>query len=206
MTLQDIFNKVNLKEYEFKPEILEQVDSVGGESPRSLRGQKEGEDWSYYKWLGAYCREFKPSQVIEFGGAWGTAAIIMASETDGKVYSITLDEKREWNGELTQLAFVYVKKDYPNLVKVIGDDLDLNSWPKDLDLSQTDFFFIDSLHTKAQLEAELALYKPFFKKGAIIAFDDIHLPELFPVWLDLPYEKLDVSQLHIPTGWGIVLV
>ena len=197
MTIEEIFNKVNLKGYEFKPEILEQVDSIGGESVRSLRDQKEGEDWSYYKWLGAYCREFKPKQVLELGGAWGTAAIIMASETDGKVYSITLPEEK---------AFAYVKKDYPNLIKVIGDDLDLNSWPKDLDLSQTDLFFIDTLHTKAQLEAELALYKPFFKKGAIIAFDDIHMSELFPVWLDLPFEKLDVSQLHVPTGWGLALI
>ena len=201
-----LWYQVKLDGYEFKPEILEQVDSIGGESPKSLRGQKEEEVWDYYKWLGAYCREFQPKQVVELGGAWGTAAIIMASETDGKVYSITLDEKRNWNGEFTQLAFIYAKKDYPNLIKVIGDDLDLNSWPKDLDLSQTDFWFIDTLHTMDQLTKELELYKPFFKKGAIVAFDDIHLPELFPVWLDLPFEKLDVSQLHIPTGWGIAIV
>lgn len=197
MSIEEIFNKVKLDGYEFKPEIFEQVDSIGGESPRSLRGQKIGEVWDYYKWLGAYCRKFQPRQIIELGGAWGTAAIVMASETDGKVYSITLPEEK---------AFAYVKKNYPNLTKIIGDDLNLNSWPKDLDLSQTDFWFIDSLHTEKQLKAELELYKPFFKKGAIIAFDDIHLPELFPVWLDLPYLKLDISHLHIPTGWGLAII
>lgn len=196
MTIEEVFNKVKLNGYEFKPEIFEQVDSEGGESSRSLRGQKENEIWDYYKWLGAYCREFQPAQVIELGGAWGTAAIIMTSETEGKVYSITLPEEK---------AFVYAKKDYLNLIKVIGDDLNLNSWPKDMELGVTDFWFVDSLHTEKQLKAELELYKPFFKKGAIIAFDDIHLPELFPIWLDLPYEKLDVSHLHTPTGWGLAI-
>ncbi|MEK6880423.1 MAG: hypothetical protein AABY22_12475, partial [Nanoarchaeota archaeon] len=91
--LEELFKKVKLDDYEFKPEILEQVDSVGGESSRSLRGQKQGEDWSYYKWLGAYCRKFQPAQVVELGGAWGTAAIIMASETPGIVCSVTLPEE-----------------------------------------------------------------------------------------------------------------
>lgn len=206
MTLQQVWEKVKYKDFQINDEILAQVDFVGGESGTSLRNLKAGEDWSYYNWLGAYCKQFQPKQVVELGGAWGTAAMIMASETSGKVYSITLDERHMISGKEFQTAFCYVLKRYPNLIKVIGDDLDLNSWPKDLDLSNTDFWYIDSLHTTEQLTKELELYKPFFKKGAILAFDDIHMKELYPVWVDLPYEKLDVSQLHVPTGWGLAIV
>ena len=107
-------------------------------------------------------------------------------------------------------ALTYVEKGkYSNFHPVIGDDLDLNSWPKGLDLSKTDLWFFDSLHTEDQLRKELELYKPFFKKGAIILFDDIFLPELESVWQDLeniiPVAYKTALPLHY-TGWGLVQI
>ena len=188
---QKLFESVKWQEYEIPKSVLEQVDSEGGQSVRDLRDK---ENWGYYHFLGAFCKQFKPKQVIELGGAWGTAAMVMATETNGKVYSITLDEPQ---------AFVYVKRDYPNLIKVIGDDLDLNSWPKELDLAKTDVWFIDSLHTKEQLTKELELYKPFFHKGTIVFLDDIYINiGMKEVWDSIPFPKIDLTKKCHYSGWG----
>lgn len=190
----ELFQKVNWRDYQIPQEVLDQVDSVGGQSARDLRDK---ENWGYYSFLGSFCKQYQPKQIVELGGAWGTSAMVMAQETEGKVYSITLDEPP---------AFCYIKKDYPNLVKVIGDDLTLDSWPKELDFHKTDVWFIDSLHTFEQLKAELDLYTQFFKESTILFFDDIHMDELWPIWLELPYDKYDASELHVPSGWGIAVV
>ena len=147
----------------------------------------------------------KPKQVVEFGGAMGVGDICMlnSSYKDFQLWSITLEEHG--------LEFAYVEKGkYSNFHPVIGDDLDLNSWPKGLDLSKTDLWFIDSLHTEDQLRKELELYKPFFKKGAIILFDDIYQNEgMENVWNELesflPIKEKHSLSLHWD-GFGCVQI
>ena len=85
---------------------------------------------------------------------------------------------------------------------IVGDDLDMSNW-KDIDLGKTDLLYIDSLHTEKQLRKEIELYFPFLKKGTIVCFDDIRMPELWPVWKDLPYEKIELTDPCHYTGWGI---
>src|SRR3990167_8668119 len=155
-------------------------------------GIRDVMDWGnvgYYQWLTALMKTEKPKQVVELGGAMGVSALMMLAglPKDSKLYSITLVEHG--------LEFSFIKENYQQLVKVLGDDLDLNNWPKDLDLGKTDIFFVDTLHTTDQLTKELELYKPFFKKGAILLLDDIHMAELEPVWNSLTYDKYD-SGLH----------
>ncbi len=158
----------------------------------------------YYQWLPQVIKYLLPKQVVELGGAMGLSALMMLQELDkdSKLYSITLAE----NG----LEFSYIKENYSNLIKVIGDDLDLNNWPKDLDLNRTDLWFFDSLHTKEQLEKELELYSVFFKKGAVLLFDDIHLNKgMEEVWEELTShftESYDgTDPLHY-SGFGIIVV
>lgn len=161
---------------------------------------------AYYQWLPCLIDEVKPKQIIELGGAMGVSSIMMcqANHQDFKLYSITLPEHG--------LEFSYVQDNYPQLVKIVGDDLDLNYWPEDLELHDTDIWFFDSEHSRHQLVAELELYSPFFKPGAILLFDDIHVNAgLDAVWEDIKNGKCGkwdscdaTSPLHY-SGFGIVV-
>jgi len=152
----------------------------------------------YYRWINAYVALKKPKQVVELGAAAGISTILMAfANPKTRVVSVDCDP----------MAWRWMNREYSNVTKVYGDDLDLSIYPNDVNLSDTDFWFFDSLHTRRQLESELALYRPFFKKGTILAFDDIHINEgMNDVWESLPYEKLDISERMHYTGWGIAKV
>lgn len=159
--------------------------------------------------VGNYCffpgfiELLKPRQIIELGSAMGVAIISMlhSQHKDFNLYGVTLSENN--------LEFCYVKKDkYPNFHPIVGDYMDMSIW-KDIDLKQTDLWYLDGLHEETHLRAELELYKPFFKKGAIVLFDDMminagmhrvydDLENIFPV-----KEKILNNQLH-STGFTIV--
>lgn len=169
----------------------------------AIRDVVDTERSGYYQWLPKLIKQTQPKQIVELGGAMGVACLAMLQTLpqDSKLYSITLAEGGQ--------EFSFIKGDYPNLVKIVGDDLDLNNWPKDLDLSKTDIWFIDSEHTYEQVRKEIDLYKPFFKEGAILLFDDTHINAgLSQVWSEIcneiPGSKYE-SDLHY-TGYGIVIV
>lgn len=173
-----------------------------------LNKRETGEDCLNYQWWPCFIDELKPKQIVELGSAMGVGDICMlhADYQDFKLYGITLEEGG--------LEFSYVEKDkYPNFFPTVGDDLDLSVWPKDLDLSKTDLWYIDSLHTEDQLRKELDLYKQFFSPGVIIVFDDIFQnPGMATVWHDLENilpikEKIDLTPrgLHF-TGYGLIQI
>lgn len=195
MSLQEIVEQVQAvyDTYKIPEEVIPQLE---GEAVEDVQNK---ETWGYYHWLGALVRVLRPKQIVELGGAWGASALVMIAESPSTtIHSITLPEPP---------AFCCIKKEYPNLHKTIGDDLNLGIWPKGMELQATDVWFIDSLHVKQQLENELELYTSFFKKGALLLFDDIHInPDFYSVWLDLPYEKFDLSFLHVPSGFGMAVV
>lgn len=171
-----------------------QIKQVGGQSARDIYDK----DWGYYQFLACMVRVLKPIQIIELGGAWGTSALMMLSELpkESKLYTITLPEAP---------AYSYITEHYPNLVKIIGDDRDLSNFK--CDLEKTDLWFIDSLHTKDLFTEELRLYSPFFKKGAVVLVDDIHIdPGYEEVWDSIKYDKLDISELHRPSGFGLIVI
>lgn len=156
-----------------------------------------------YLFLSALMQVLQPKQIIELGGAMGVGTLCMLAtlSSDSKIYSITLEEHG--------LEFSFIKRDYPNLIKVIGDDRDLSVWLKDMELGTTDFWYIDSEHTEIQLRKELELYTPFFKKGTIIALDDIKInPGMEKVWNELKekYESVDLTRECHFSGWGIIKI
>lgn len=156
---------------------------------------------AYYQWLPCAIDYIKPRQIVELGGAMGVSAIMMLQSKwqDYKLYSITLPEHG--------LEFSYIADDYPNLIKVIGNDLDLSSWPKELDFKKTDLWFVDSEHSYEQVKKELELYGPMFKKGAVVLFDDIHINDgLQKIWDEIEWDKFDATDpLHF-SGFGVCVV
>lgn len=158
---------------------------------------------AYYQWIPGVIEILKPKQVVELGGAMGMWSLMVLHKLplESKLYSITLPE---W-----ELEYSYVVDTYSNFVPILGSDLDLNNWPKDLDLKKTDLWFFDALHTPEHLTKELELYAPFFKEGTVILVDDIHSFGLDSVWQELKdgkYGKIDCYDATDPlhySGYGI---
>lgn len=159
-----------------------------------------------YQWIVGVVDELKPKLVVELGGAMGVwdLCVLHALPQTSALYSITFAEHG--------LEFSYIADKYLNFFPVIGDDLDMNSWPATLALGEADIWYIDSLHEEKQLRAELDLYSPFFKKGAIVLLDDIHLNEgMERVWGDITSGKngkwdcFDASDPLHWSGYGICI-
>lgn len=160
-----------------------------------------------YQWAVGVMEELKPKQIIELGGAMGVwdLCVLHSLPEECKLYSVTLEEHG--------LEYSYVVDKYKNFFPSVGDDLTLSTWPLELDFTNTDFWYFDSEHTEKQLRAELDLYSPFFKQGAIVLFDDIYINEgMTNVWNDIKSGKYGISDcfdatdpLHY-TGYGLTIV
>jgi predicted O-methyltransferase YrrM len=172
----------------------------------ALRGLNEGalEDVlningnRYYQWSVALMEILKPKIVVELGAAMGVwdLMILNGKYQDFELHAVTLPE--------AGLEFAYIVDKYPNFYPVVGDDLTV--WDKSLNFSRTDLWFFDSSHTAEQLQAELDLYTPYFKKGSVLLLDDIRMPELWPIWEKLPYDKYEATNPLHYSGFGIVVV
>lgn len=197
MTLQEIVDQTFERAKLINPQTwmpaLREANSGAKEDVLNVNGCYN------YVWSSALMDVVKPKQVVELGGAMGVWSICVLQNLppESQLYSITLAEHG--------LEFSYVVDTYYNFHPIIGDDLDLNNF-KGVDLDRTDVFYFDSLHTNEQLTKELELYRPFFKKGALLLFDDIRMDELLPVWNALPYEKLELTDPCHFTGWGVAMV
>jgi hypothetical protein len=153
----------------------------------------------YEKWLLCLMEEICPKQIIELG-AWrgiSTCMILAGIPKDSKFYSVDIDP----------LSWEYVPED-SRLTKVIGDDLDLSIYPKDLDLGKTDFWFIDTNHTEEFFRKERDVYEKFWKPGTVIAMDDVGKDSGFTLWKEwdkLPYDKVELPTLH-HTSFGLIVI
>lgn len=184
---------------------LTHMSKVGEGQIREVKNENDRTNL-YYQWLACLIRLVKPKQVVELGAAAGISTTMMALELDkdAKLYSVDFDPR---------IAWIWMDDEFPQVIKLLGDTRDLSIFVHDMerqnrsDLGKTDVWFFDSLHTQDQLEAELKLYTPFFKKGAILVFDDIHMnPGMEKVWNDLPYDKQDISNPCHWSGFGVAIV
>lgn len=161
----------------------------------------------YYQWSACLIDILKPKQVVELGGAMGVWTICASYflPKSSHLYSITLPE--------FGLDFAYIPDPPSNVTLIRGDDLDLENW-KGVDLSKTDLWFIDTGiaddHFAEQLQREIKLYSPYFKKNAIILFDDIHKNQgMEDTWDALCFDpRFDCYDATAPlhwTGFGIAV-
>lgn len=153
----------------------------------------------YYQWLSCLVRYLKPKQIVELGAASGISTIMMATQMgkDAKLYSVDIDPVLAWS---------WMDKEYPQVEKILGDSLNMAIWPGYVDLNKTDIWFFDTLHTKEQLSKEVELYKPFWKKGAVVVFDDIRMEGLWDVWQGLDYDKCETTNPLHYSGFGFIKI
>ena len=190
--------------YDVNP-VLKHMSLVAEGQLREVQNTNDRENL-YYIWLACLMRVVKPQQVIELGAAAGISTIMMATSMpkDALLFSVDNDPEIAWK---------WMSQDYPQVVKCLGDTRDMGIWrgtwgpTLEEGLKKTDVWFFDSLHTEEQLLSELEVYTPFFKKGAILVFDDIHInPGMNKVWDELPYDKQDVSTPLHWSGFGVAIV
>lgn len=207
MKIEELLKEAIGKFYTFNPETL--VDMVAKNDVLDIEhgtgDMFNKEEIGNYCWFPGFIELLKPKQVVEIGSAMGVALNCMLASPHKafELYGITLAEAGK--------EFCFVKKDtYPNLHMITGDYMDLSNWPKDVDLRKTDLWYIDGLHEGGHVREQLTLYKPFFKEGAILTFDDIFMnPSMTQMWHDLeniiPISFKTTLPLHW-TGWGFAVV
>ena len=159
------------------------------------------ENFAYWVWLHCLVKMKKPKQFVELGAAFGNSTISIASAMPKRSSLISVDI-----GGI-QPTWGNINQYYPCLTPIWGNDLDLKIYPPNVDLHKTDIWLIDTKHTAEHFSKEIELYTPFFKKGAIVACDDIHLNDMFFVWDKIPFDKCDNSfPCHSHTGFGVFVV
>jgi predicted O-methyltransferase YrrM len=192
----DLRVQAYLNHFDIEP-LMSHFELVGDGQKQELRNKTQIGDHLYYQWLSCLMRSVKPKQVVELGAAAGISTIAMATQLnkEAKLYSVDIDPNIAWK---------WMRYEYPQVTKILGDDLDMSIWPKEVDLKKTDVWFIDTLHEGKQLESELKLYSPFFKKGAIVILDDIRITEdMYKVWNDIKYDKCENTHPCHFSGFGL---
>lgn len=193
-------NEINDRVFNLLKDYKLPMDDLVGVSSAHIENEiKNGNGHNlYYQWLACLTNLLNPKQVVELGAASGISTIMIATELPQKsaLYSVDNDPTIAWK---------WMAKDYPQLVKILGDDLDLSIFPKGMELQATDLWFVDTLHTKKQLTKEIELYSPFWKQGAVVVFDDIGLPGMKEVWQSLRYDKYESNLLHY-SGFGFIVI
>jgi predicted O-methyltransferase YrrM len=153
----------------------------------------------YYRWLAAATAVLRPRRILELGTFRGASSLCMyASLCDPSQELTTCDIRSAADFVPEQM-----RRD-PRVRIVVGDDLDLATFgsqpPTDIDL-----LFIDTVHSRAHVSAEWALYQPRCRAGALIVLDDIQLNDMPEFWNSITLPKLDVSADCHHSGFGIVL-
>jgi len=181
-------------------EMTEALPYLGGVEPSSLADITGG--WSdYYKYLAKMMKALKPKQVVELGSAAGTGDLMILSTLpkDSMLYALTIPEPEgEWR---------FIKEEYPNLTMIRGNSLELNNW-NNVDLYATDILFLDTDHQYGLFTAEMDLYSPLLKEGAIFLFDDIRINNgMSRAWEEMKWDKLELLDLHTykNTGFGMAI-
>lgn len=190
--------------YDVTP-VLQYMKLVGAGQIQEVKNTNDRTNL-YYQWLACLMKVAKPKQVVELGAAAGISTTMMLSELPKDSLLISVDNDPE-------LAWKWMDRQWPNLVKILGDDLDPNIWTKDLyppvrgvNLENTDVWFFDSLHVPEQIHKEMEIYSPFFKAGAILVFDDVHItPEFERACNEIRdgrYCNLDWQDISTPCHWS----
>jgi predicted O-methyltransferase YrrM len=157
----------------------------------------------YYQYLACLVRYLKPKQVLELGASIGISTIMMATQMDDDAKLYSVDDASDYKEGPTDWSAL--DRQYPNVIQVVGDDLDPTIYPKDFDIRKTELLFIDTLHYGGQLMKELKLYGPGIPKGCVVVLDDIRTNDMYPVWEAIKDDKIDLTYPCHYSGFGMLV-
>ena len=150
----------------------------------------------YYHWLGAAVQALQPMIIVELGTREGISLSFLSMHTPEHCRIITVD-----NGDEGKPHIPIHLRGLKGVQQIIGDDC------SDEVLSQipdgVEMLFIDTKHTREQVEKEWKLYEPKLAEQALVVCDDINA--LGGWFEELPYDKLDISGYHQALGFGFFI-
>ncbi|MDH3267333.1 MAG: class I SAM-dependent methyltransferase [Ignavibacteria bacterium] len=178
------------KIFEAKRLAIEEPNPIPEFIERMIR-RKENK---YYPFLYHLAKLTKPKFVVELGTNKGTGALHFKFGYPEAIV-ITID-KVQFNQRFLLKQNIYATKsdtrDSQNLFFV---------------LNKVDILFIDSLHTYAQVVAELELWGSQIKENGILLMDDIRLNTgMTEAWnlIELK-DKFEFKELHPAVSFGVAI-
>jgi cephalosporin hydroxylase len=157
----------------------------------------------YYQYLACLVRYLKPKQVVELGASIGVSTIMIATQLDDDAKFYSVDDASDYKEGMKD--WEAIDREYPQLIKVIGNDLDLSIYPPNFDISKTELLFIDTAHYGGQLMRELTAYGPKVPKGCVILLDDIRANDMYGVWEAIKEDKIELTYPCHYSGFGMLI-
>jgi len=198
----DSLARQEMKNYDFNSVKHQYNESLTIEDEDILsKGKYQGKTTLYHQWVEGLIQAIKPKMVVELGTHIGlcTGHILHALPADSKL--VTVDCRED-------LAGIRLNPD-SRMIQVIGDDINLSIFPKDIDLKKVELWFIDSDHSEKHIKKIYKIYKKFWKPNTIVLLDDIDEKGdsefgVHKLWKKITYNKLSLPDLHY-TGFGLFI-
>ncbi len=153
----------------------------------------------YYRFLAGFARVVQAKQVLEIGTHYGGSIMAMSRGVPGaKLVTVDITNKN-----------VEAFATYPDVTRVRGDSLTpaVSAQVTALLSAPADLMYIDSLHTKEAVLANMEMYSKL--RPRYIVLDDIHISDSMDdlwVYLRSRYETVDLSDIadRKRVGFGAV--
>lgn len=146
-------------------------------------------DWRIL--LARLVKHLKAKQIIELGANEGWSGKFMLEQMgpDAHLYSVDIMD-----------GFGHMIPEDPRVTKILSDDIEMSIWDKhNVDLKKTDLWEIDSDHSFEHISKQWELYSPYFKKGCVVAIDDVisDFPGVWKFWDALEADKFQINRAGI---------
>lgn len=152
----------------------------------------------------------KVTTVLEIGAGPCGTAVYFAENVGPTGYVVSVDLPVDIGGTPPQYEqMARAKAENWTMVRgVSGEESTRDAVLKALGGRQVGLLFIDGEHTRTAAERDYELYRPLLEKDGIVAFHDITLQDLWPMWCALrarrhPVRSLEFIQDKTRIGFGI---
>lgn len=173
--------------------------------PRSTTGSRTSEQVQTHEDMGALyawlVSKRKPEIVVEFGTAFGISGMFWLTglELAGSGKLMTYEPNNIW-ADIAEKNLAAISKRF-TLTRGIFEDCAANTLVE----KSVDMAFIDAIHTSQFVYAQYEKLKPYFKRDALVLFDDIGFsPDMNQCWKDLAVRPEVASSYELGSRVGIV--
>lgn len=156
------------------------------------------------------CKIAKVKTVLEIGAGPCGTAVYFATNVGPDGFVVSVDLPPEIGGTAPQYeAMAHEKAENWGMVRgVSGDESTRAAVEKALEGREVGLLFIDGEHTRTAAMRDYELYRPLLEKDGVIAFHDVLLPDLWPMWCHLrakrhPVRSIEFIEDRTSLGFGI---
>jgi predicted O-methyltransferase YrrM len=154
---------------------------------------------SFFTWI---TRKRMPDYVVEIGSAYGVSGMYWAAgiEINGKGKFITFEANELWQ-PIAHKNIGLITSKFSSFCGAVEDNFNKMS----LDNRKIDIIFIDAIHKKEEVNAQLMLFKPYLRSGSLVIIDDINFSSDMKIyWDNLSVEKFVMASIEVKGRLGII--